>query len=732
MHFRSGLCLCFKYDGYIKVRSGMEGVKKRKQSIIAVCVSLIFLIGVISIYVHELSRVVSKATIGSMEELSLHDSQSIQNYLDDTWSSLDSIAKRLRLYQCTTIEDVQERLNLETASCGYDSLYLLGDDGNAYYASYLIRPADDFILRQFKENSTPFAVRSDGSAGIQLESKKEALLYGVGMDSMKVGEVTFIGLAAQSEVSAIADHLKIDSFDGRGYSSVIDADGNYIVNMNRKTSFGEQENFFSLLEEGTLKENVTVEAIKEKTTNNEKVSFSYTTPDGDERVLTILPMENSDWLFVMSVSQSVFNEQAGDIILMTTIMMGVILLVVCGMLFLLIRSETASFRAKSEANARAEFLSNMSHEIRTPLNGLVGLNHLMGVCVDDREKLLEYIRKSGDTAQYLLSLVNDILDMSKLQAGRFEMVNEPFDVADMLDNVRSMQRENIAGREVRFEMSTDLKAPYIVGDALRIKQVVMNVLSNAAKFTPKGGSIRLTARQQLLEDNRVSTVISVADTGIGISKEFQKQIFSSFSQERNKNTESQKGTGLGMSISYLLMKQMGGSISVESELGKGSTFTIEFTAETADAPAAPEAETAVPEKSGGDRKPVHVLLAEDNALNAEILLEILGMEGFQVTHAKDGAEAVKLFEASGEYAYDVILMDVQMPVMDGYEATRKIRGLSRADAQSVLIYACTANAFKEDQDRALASGMNDFLTKPIDVKELIRKMEQLSMEGEKP
>lgn len=227
----------------------------------------------------------------------------------------------------------------------------------------------------------------------------------------------------------------------------------------------------------------------------------------------------------------------------------------------------------------------------------------------------------------------------------------------------------------------------------------------------------------MLGPDEVCTTIKVADTGIGISEEFQKKIFNSFTQERTKASESQKGTGLGMAISYLLMKQMRGDICVESKLGHGSTFTITFPAAIAkEASCINEGEQDLDGSEQAQTGGLNILLAEDNELNAEILVEILNMQDFTVTHVENGKEAVEAFQKSAVGEYDVILMDVQMPVMDGYEATGIIRNMDRTDAKQVVIFACTANAFKEDQVRALESGMDDFLPKPIDVQQFLQKM----------
>lgn len=698
---------------------------RKKMLIIIILTALLLVCGTVYQYIRSLNQAVADTNIASMEELSRHDSKAIENYLNNVWKQMDSIVARVRLYECKTVEEVQDRLNLEKTSMDFDEVYLLSDDGKIYTAAYRITDAEDEILQYFQENPEKFVHRTNDKSSIHSESQKESLLFGTHIDNLEIEGVSFVGIAVQSEINVIQNSLKIDSYEGRGYSSVIDYEGNYIVNIDRVSSLGKQMNFFEQLADGTIADGRTVDDVKELVGRKERFSMSYTTQDGDGRILTVIPLDVTDWLFIMDLSEEVFREQSKNLFFMTGLMVGVIVIVFLALVGLIFRQTVAAVKSKADVQAKSEFLANMSHEIRTPLNGLVGLNYLMKRHMENKKQLSEYIEKSGDTTQYLLSLVNDILDMSKLQSGHFQMLNAPFNLERMIDDVWSMQRENISDRGIRFEVEKNMKARNVIGDELRIKQVVMNVLSNAVKFTPKDGKIQLYISQKLSEENKniVRTAIRVTDTGIGISEEFQKVIFNSFTQERSKNSGSQKGTGLGMAISYQLMQQMGGTIRVESKLGSGSTFFIDFPAEIAEtASLLKETGPIAAESNTVQNGQQNILLAEDNELNGEILIEILEMQGFTVTLVKNGKEAVEAFENSAIGEYKVILMDVQMPIMNGYEATRIIRKMSRADAGQILIFACTANAFKEDEIRALESGMDDFLSKPIDVQLLLEKM----------
>ncbi len=397
-------------------------------------------------------------------------------------------------------------------------------------------------------------------------------------------------------------------------------------------------------------------------------------------------------------------------------------------------------RATEKAKAQSEFLSNMSHEIRTPLNGLIGLNHMMMLNIDkeeQREQIKDWLLKSYGTANYMLSLVNDVLDVSKLQAGKVELVMEPVMPETMIDAIWSMQHDNIVNRHVEFTIEKDISVPCIRTDEIRTKQILMNIIGNAAKFTPPGGRITLAVCQEKIDDTHVEMIYQCKDTGVGMSEEFLEKIFEDFSQEQNPVSGSVKGTGLGMPLSRLIVEAMGGTIQVESKINEGSVFTVTIPCAVEEAVSEyrnQEIEMlgceGCAQEDGEDEKgkklyrekSVCVLLAEDNELNSEILREILQEKGFQVVHVENGREAIKKFEESAPGEFAVILMDMQMPIMDGCTASKEIRKMDRPDAKAVPIFACTANTFKEDQDRALESGMNDFVSKPIDVENLLEKL----------
>lgn len=380
--------------------------------------------------------------------------------------------------------------------------------------------------------------------------------------------------------------------------------------------------------------------------------------------------------------------------------------------------------AENASRAKSEFLSRMSHEIRTPMNGIIGMTAVARVSVDDQEKLLDCLSKIELSSDYLLALINDILDMSRIESGKINLEHEPFELPELCERISGLFRQKAADGGITYQVDySGLSVSTVVGDALRITQVLVNIVSNALKFTPSGGRVTVEVRQKAASDSAVTLDFIVTDTGAGISEEFQKRLFEPFEQERAATARQYGGTGLGLAISNRFVEMMGGKIAVHSKVGEGSRFIVSL---TLDRPARQEAlsgeklETESPNQPCRTLAGVCVLLAEDNEINAEIVTVLLESGGAEVDWVNDGEKAVKAFGQSPAGKYAVILMDVHMPVMGGLEATRAIRGLKRPDAAEIPIVGLSANAFQEDVNEALQSGMNGYLPKPIDVEKLLQ------------
>jgi signal transduction histidine kinase/CheY-like chemotaxis protein len=381
-------------------------------------------------------------------------------------------------------------------------------------------------------------------------------------------------------------------------------------------------------------------------------------------------------------------------------------------------------RKAEEANhAKSTFLLNMSHDIRTPMNAILGFSNIAEENIDDREKALDALKKARHSGEHLLQIINDILDMSRIESGKIELHDEVIDGKALFSRIEDLFRFSMEQKGLTFTVASDAHTRYFCGDSLRITQVISNLLGNAMKFTPAGGAVSCRVIETDTGEPGVAGFqIHITDTGVGMSKEFQKRMFEPFEREKTPTVSGVEGTGIGLSIAKRLAEKMGGSLTCESERGAGTKFVFRFLAKIADDP---KRETAVanaePRHFAGRR----VLVVEDNLLNREIALNILKNVGFSTEEATNGREAVEKISHAEPNYYDLVLMDIQMPVMDGYEASRAIRALPDSGRRDLPIVAMTANAFEEDRKRALEAGMNEHIAKPIDIQQMLAVLENI-------
>ena len=381
--------------------------------------------------------------------------------------------------------------------------------------------------------------------------------------------------------------------------------------------------------------------------------------------------------------------------------------------------QVAVENAESANRAKSTFLFNMSHDIRTPMNAIIGYADLASRHLDDPEKLEKYMENIQVCGQNLLMLLNNVLDLARIENDKTEMEYSVSDIEKDFRNCVAMFRNQADSKGQTLMVTTQLQYPYIYADIPHLTEICTNLVSNAVKYTGAGGTIRCNVTQKPGEkEGWCDTVITVADNGIGMSQEFQKHIFEPFERERTSTVSKVEGSGIGMGIVKKLVGLMGGTVEVESRIGVGSTFTVTIPCRIAS-----EDETqAKRETNPSDQKCLcgtRILLTEDNDLNAEIAVELLQEEGCTVDRAKDGVECVDMLEKAANGTYQLILMDIQMPVMNGYDAARKIRGLDDHQKANIPIIAMTANAFTEDRQVALDAGMNDHIAKPINMNVLV-------------
>lgn len=381
--------------------------------------------------------------------------------------------------------------------------------------------------------------------------------------------------------------------------------------------------------------------------------------------------------------------------------------------------ERARLAAEAASAAKTSFLFNMSHDIRTPMNAIIGFTNLLEKNQEDPVKRAGYIKKIEDSSNVLLSIINNVLEMARIEKGAVEIDEQVWSAEQFNDTLYSVFHEMMEEKGIEYTCSIDVQHNYVFCDSLKLKEIFINILSNAYKYTNPGGKVHMEVKE--LPCGREGYVVyqaTVSDTGIGMSPEFLPHIFKEFTRENNTTDNKIEGTGLGMPIVRRLLDIMGGMIEVESEKGKGSSFIVTLPLKLAE-------KSMVEDRSGinvdselfrGKR----ILLTEDNELNAEIAMEILTEVGFEVERAEDGLDCLEMIEKASADYYDVVLMDIQMPNMNGYDTTRSIRGLSDTAKSGIPIVAMTANAFEEDKREARRCGMNEHISKPIDINELFR------------
>ncbi|MCL1830007.1 MAG: ATP-binding protein [Oscillospiraceae bacterium] len=447
-------------------------------------------------------------------------------------------------------------------------------------------------------------------------------------------------------------------------------------------------------------------------------------------VIAIRPVETLDWYSVVIYADSIEDYNNPLTALFVIVIVVVALIFVISNAFISrpirsLRNTMESLRVASQA--KSDFLSNMSHEIRTPMNAIIGMTTI-AASTDDVEKKNNAIGKINDASKFLLSIINDILDMSKIEAGKFELSPITFDINDMVQQVIVINRFNIEAKKQQLTVNVDEDIPQdLFGDEQRLGQVTTNLMSNAVKFTPQNGSIGLSVKLINQDSSNCTIEISVSDTGIGMSEEQQEKIFQSFQQADSSTSRNYGGTGLGLAISKGIIEMMDGHISVNSELGRGSTFIFTVILKRCEQQEHRRIETKNISQDNssidGIFEGYRILLAEDVEINREIVMTLLAPTHLSIDCAVDGQEALELFKQNHEQ-YDLILMDIQMPKMDGLEVTKCIRLLDLPNAKTIPIIAMTANVFREDIDRYIEASMEEHLGKPLDFDDVLRVLKK--------
>ena len=578
------------------------------------------------------------------------------------------------------------------------------------------------------------------------------ILFGVPCEYPMSGGGGSLALVVGLSTKYMGEVLFLDSDQSLSYSFVIRKDGSYVVGNEGDA----HENYFDRLTNIFAGQDMEADACIEQlqAAMNAGEDYSTIVKNGGSRrhiyctnlpycewyLVTVLPFERLDnaisgmgsrWLIIVYAASfaviamllyiffrylKLFRNQVSELTRINAEMDA---------------SRKAAEQARKEAEqanaAKQEFLSSMSHDIRTPMNAIIGMTSLALDNTDDPKRVRDYLGKIALSSKHLLGLINDVLDISKIESGKMTLNVEPVSLREAMDSIVNIMQPQVTAKNQQFKVAArEILSENVRCDGVRLNQVLINLLGNAVKFTPEKGAVQLTVYQEALPEDasRVRTHFLVSDTGIGMSKEYQKVIFESFSREDNTRVRKTEGSGLGMAITKCIVDAMGGTISVRSEQGRGSEFHVVLDLEKAAAPAASEAADGAAERVNDVvLKGRRILLAEDNELNWEVARELLSILELELDWAENGEICVEKFRNSPAGHYDAIIMDVRMPVMDGYEATAAIRRLEREDAD-IPIIAMTADAFSEDIQRCLERGMNDHLAKPIDIQAVTFKLKK--------
>ncbi|MCI8637675.1 MAG: response regulator [Coprococcus sp.] len=553
------------------------------------------------------------------------------------------------------------------------------------------------------------------------------------------GVITHVGVAV--DIVIFQENFDEDIFDGESHVYVINQNGRRLYRHLCAGGFIDDYNLLSALEKYPFIHGGTLEDLREKTAKRSKAGYEF--HYGEEPYfVAVSPVRGTDWTVLTFVPTKVLAAGTTAFINTAVVYVSAIAALVVLMLALLTfffiakRGDQLIIERQKEANrllkeaadaanaastAKSNFLSHMSHDIRTPINGIMGMTDIALKNMDNPDKILDCLRKIEGSSGHLLSLINDVLDMSRIESGKTKISREPMDIRQVISHCAAIVGGQIQGRDVELvEEFEEMSHPYVLGDELHLRQVLINILGNAVKFTLDGGKIYFRAGEICAEENIVRYYLEIEDTGIGMKPEFLPRIFEPFAQEDDGTRSTYKGTGLGMAITKQFIDLMGGTIRVESRLNEGSRFRVELPAEIH----WEHEESKEVEQHKVNMEGICILLAEDNELNMEIAQYILEDEGIETLPATNGQEALKMFADSEPGFFDGILMDVMMPVMDGLSATRAIRALKREDAETIPIIAMTANAYDEDRRRCLEAGMNAHIAKPIDGENLIQILAQ--------
>ena len=748
----------------------MQKAKSYRNLILGCCMTgIAMFLAFFFLYQTYIRDIIYEERLNQMEEITHQMFQNLEEVIDSHWDRVTEECNYLKDANIQTTDELcrhmKKKYDLSTYAEQKITLMAMDSEGGYYTEDGRIGIFRD--LDYFEDNPEQISFVFDSMTDNQ--SEMVFLQHLPEPIELKNGEekttISYFGIA--QNMDQLNPYFSCDAYNGNNSVYVLDDNGFKLFNSNQ-VELIKGHNVFSVLQNMKYLHNSSFDKTKAEL-EEKGCSYSNAVLDGTEYFYALKRMENAEWTLIFLVPAEYVATNTLRLVnfVMIFIVIFTVVVSVCVMLgisFVMRRNQQEAIRVERENNARLEtvntelrqakqaaeeafqvaqeasrskssFLANMSHDIRTPMNAIIGMTSLIRYDAGDKDKVIEYTDKINTSSQHLLGIINDVLDMSKIEAGKTVFKYSDFSIVEFIQELDTIFHSQIYEKKQTFIITKEnIRHEWVNGDRVHLMQIFSNLLSNAIKYTQEGGEIQLLAEE--CESN--SSVYAkyrfwVSDNGMGMSADFQNTIFDTFTREENSMTNKIQGTGLGMAITKNLVDSMGGTIDVESEPGQGSCFEIFMDLKIAEEKSVSQASQAeTDEQDGNILQGMRFLCAEDNEINAEILTELLKIEGAECTICENGEELLKAFEQSAPGDYDMILMDVQMPVMNGYEATKAIRKSSHELAKTIPIIAMTANAFSEDIQHSLAAGMNAHISKPVEMKVLEKTIRSIKSGGGGP
>ena len=745
----------------------MQKAKSYRNLILVCCMAgVAMLLAFFFLYHIYIQDIIYEERLNQMEEVTHQMFQNLEDVIDSHWGRVTEECNYLKAANVQTTDELcrQMKKKYELSAYADHKITLMAVDSEGRYYTQdgyigLFRDLDyfednpdqiSFVFDSMTDNQSEMVFLKRLSEPIELQNGEEKTT------------ISYFGIAQNME--QLNPYFSCDAYNGNNSVYVLDDNGFKLFNSNQ-VELIKGHNVFSVLQNMKYLHNSSFDKTKAEL-EKKGCSYSNAILDGTEYFYALKRLENAEWTLIFLVPAEYVATNTLKLVnfVMVFIVIFTVIAAVCVMLgisFVMRRNQQEAIRVERENNARLEtvntelrqakqaaeeafqvaqeanrskssFLANMSHDIRTPMNAITGITSLLEYDAENEEKVREYAKKIDVSAQHLLGIINDVLDMSKIEAGKTVFKYSDFSILELMQEIQMMFRPQAEGKHQMMVMNHDnIEHEWVNGDKVHMMQIFSNLLSNAVKYTQEGGKIQFLVEEYETKSRAYAKYrFVVSDNGMGMSADFKDTIFDAFTRAESSLTNKIQGTGLGMAITRNLVEAMGGTIDVESELGQGSCFEVFMDLKIAeDRSVALAAQEETDEQDDNILQGMRFLCAEDNELNAEILTELLKIEGAECTICENGEEVLKAFEQSAPGDYDMILMDVQMPVMNGYEATKAIRRSSHKLAKTIPIIAMTANAFSEDIQHSLAAGMTAHVSKPVEMKVLEKTIRSIKSGG---